>query len=177
MIIEKVKSAEYDRVKAFYYAVIDGFEGMPYHPCWEKDIYPAPEQLKDLIEKGEMFVGTEDNEIICVMALNHDNNESYDNFDWPTKASKDDVYVIHMLATLPKYGKQGKAKEMVRYAIEKAKKENCKVIRLDVLKGNLPANKLYESFDFVKLATVPMYYPDTGWTDFELYELALQEGL
>ena len=29
MIIEKVKSAEYGKVMEFYYAVIDGFEGMP----------------------------------------------------------------------------------------------------------------------------------------------------
>lgn len=33
----------------------------------------------------------------------------------------------------------GKAKEMVQYAIDKAKVENCKAIRLDVLKGNTPA--------------------------------------
>ena len=51
MIIDKIEISEYDRVRAFYHAVIDGFEGMPYHPCWEKDIYPAPGQLKELIAK------------------------------------------------------------------------------------------------------------------------------
>ena len=46
MIIENAKLTEYDRVMAFYYAVIDGFEGMPYHPRWQKDLYPAQETLK-----------------------------------------------------------------------------------------------------------------------------------
>lgn len=45
-----------------------------------------------------------------------------------------------------------------------ARDRQQKVIRLDVLKGNLPAKKLY---------TLPMCYEDTGWTDYELYELVL----
>ena len=78
-----------------------------------------------------------------------------------------------MLAVLPEYGRRGIAKNMVQYAIETAKSRKGKVIRLDVLKGNLPANKLYESMGFIKINTVNMWYPDTGLAEFELYELAL----
>lgn len=39
-----------------------------------------------------------------------------------------------------------------------------------VWKGNLPAEKLYEGFGFKCIATISMYYEDTDWTDFELYE-------
>lgn len=59
---------------------------------------------------------------------------------------------------------------MVRFALAFAKQTGMKTVRLDVWKGNLPAEKLYESSGFKCVAITPMYYEDTGWTDFELYE-------
>ena len=174
MTITKAAPQEYDAVRAFYFEVIDGFEGKEYHPCWEKDIYPAPEQLRSLIEKGELYVGKENGEIISAMAFNHEcNEEGYSQVEWPTKAEKREVFIIHMLATHPSRGQSGVAGIMVRFAIDQARAQNAKAIRLDVLKGNLPANKLYEAAGFQKLQTITLYYPDTGYTDFELYELAL----
>lgn len=62
---------------------------------------------------------------------------------------------------------------MVGFAVDYAKSNGGRTVRLDVLKGNLPANKLYERAGFQKLNTITMYYPDTGNMDFELYELIL----
>ena len=64
---------------------------------------------------------------------------------------------------------------MVQFAIDAARENGQKVIRLDVLKGNVPAEKLYAERGFKYLHTLPMFYEDTGWTDYELYELRLQE--
>lgn len=173
MIIQKAAPEEYDAVRAFYFAVIDGLEGREYRPGWQKDVYPAPDQLRTLIQKCELFVGKEDGRIVSAMAFNHDCNESYGQIEWPVKAAYDEVYVIHMLAVLPPHSRKGLAGEMVRFAIENARAQHGKAIRLDVLKGNIPANRLYEKAGFRKLHTLSMYYPDTGYTDFELYELAL----
>ena len=107
------------------------------------------------------------------MAFNHEcNEEGYSQVKWQTKAEKREVFIIHMLATHPSRGQSGVAGIMVRFAIDQARAQNAKAIRLDVLKGNIPANKLYEAAGFQKLQTVTLYYPDTGYTDFELYELA-----
>ncbi|QQB18031.1 hypothetical protein [Veillonella parvula] len=54
-----------------------------------------------------------------------------------------------------------------------AKENKQKSIRLDVLKGNVPAEKLYSSMSFKYICTLPMYYEDTGLTDYEIYELSL----
>lgn len=168
-----IKADEYDALHSFYFDVIDGFEGKAYHPCWQKDIYPSVEDLHNLIDKGEFYAGTENGKIITAMAFNNDYDAHYDEIEWPTKAERNEIFVLHMLAVLPEYGRRGIAKKMVEYAIENAKSRNGKVIRLDVLKGNLPANKLYESMGFIKINTVKMWYPDTGLAEFELYELAL----
>lgn len=173
MDIEVIKPDEYDDLHAFYFDVIDGFEGKAYHPCWKKDIYPSVEDLHKLIAKGEFYAGKDDGRIITAMAFNNEYDSHYDEFEWPTKANDKEIFVLHMLAVLPDYGRRGIAKRMVGFAIENAKSRNGKAIRLDVLKGNIPANNLYESMGFQKLHTVKMWYPDTGFAEFELYELAL----
>ena len=68
---------------------------------------------------------------------------------------------------------KGRAKQMVRFAVDYARKNRHKVIRIDVLKGNRNAKKLYSGMSFRYLHTLPMFYEDTGWTDFELYEYPL----
>ena len=43
----------------------------------------------------------------------------------------------------------------------------------DVLGGNIPAENLYRGLGFQYLATLQMYYENTGWTAFRLYEYVL----
>ena len=58
----------------------------------------------------------------------------------------------------------------VRFAIDHAKQQRQKAVRLDVLQGNTAAEQLYASLGFRYLHTLPMFYEDTGWMQFELYE-------
>ena len=44
---------------------------------------------------------------------------------------------------------------------------------LDVLEGNLPAKKLYESVGFQYIERMELFYEDTGLAGFWLYELEL----
>lgn len=148
-------------------------KGSKYLPGWEVDIYPSPEFLRDSIQKGNLYIGEMDGQIAAAMAVNHEYNDSYEDFDWPTVAKKEEITVIHALGVHPDFAGHGLAAQMVRQAISVARDNRQKVMRLDVLKGNLPAEKLYERAGFNKLYTLPMFYEDTGWTDYELYELVL----
>ncbi|MEZ7589286.1 GNAT family N-acetyltransferase [Veillonella atypica] len=139
----------------------------------EKRFYPEPEFLLSSISKGELFVGLINNQIMAAMIINHESNEGYNNFNWSTNANEDEVIGIHALGVHPEYAGHGYAKQLVRFAIAYAKQNHQKAIRLDVLKGNVPAEKLYSSMGFKYLHTLPMYYEDTGLTDYELYELPL----
>ncbi len=196
MDIVKATPRQFAAVRAFYFAVIDGLADVEYGPGWEKDIYPAPEYLADAIGAGELYIGVdagdagegvagksgedgeggEGGEIIAAMVLNHHCNEAYRGFSWPTQVAPDEVMVIHTLAVLPQHTGKGYAKQLVRFAIEKARAAGQKAIRLDVLAGNVPAERLYPALGFVYLGTIPMFYEDTGWTDYELYELRLDEA-
>lgn len=173
MIIEKAHIKQFEDVRFFYHSLIDGMQDSKYDIGWKKDIYPEPEFLMNSISKGELFVGLMNNQIIAAMIINHESNEGYNNFNWPTNANKDEVMGIHALGVHPEHAGYGYAKELVRYAIAYAKQNHQKAIRLDVLKGNVPAERLYSSMGFKYLHTLPMYYEDTGLTDYELYELPL----
>ena len=174
MRIEQAKPERFDAVRAFYFDVIDGLATAQYGPGWKKDIYPSPEYLRESLANGELFIGVDDeDEIIAAMVLNHRCNEAYLTYDWPTEAPWDEVLVLHTLAVHPQRAGHGLAKQMVRFAIGRARAQGAKAIRLDVLVGNVPAEHLYPTLGFTHLAVLPMFYEDTGWTDYEIYELAL----
>ena len=173
MIIRKAALTEYPAVRAFYHSLIDGITDRPYGAGWKKDIYPAPDFLMASIRAGELYIGTENETIISSMVLNHESNEGYQKFNWPTKAEACEVTVIHALGVHPSCSRRGYARQLVQFAVETARNGRQKVIRLDVLKGNLPAENLYSSIGFQLLHTLPMYYEDTGWTEYELYEYVL----
>ena len=62
---------------------------------------------------------------------------------------------------------------MVQKAIELGKSAKAKAIRLDVLSGNYPAERLYRKLGFKYVDTVQMFYENSGLTDFLLFEYTL----
>ncbi|MEE8808566.1 MAG: GNAT family N-acetyltransferase [Lactimicrobium sp.] len=173
MKITRAQAEEYQEVSDFYDALIDGLAGSPFDAGWKKGIYPDPAFLKASIAQGNLYLGRINGRIAAAMVLNHQWNEGYDSIKWPTDASPEDITVIHALGVHPYSAHQGLAKQMVRFAINTAREHHQKVIRLDVLKGNVPAEKLYASAGFQYLETIRMFYPDTGMTEYELYEYAV----
>lgn len=173
MDIFKATADQYQNVRGFYHRVIDGIAEMTYGAGWIKDVYPSPEFLRESIDNSELFIATEGEKIVAAMVLNHSGNESYREYSWPTAAADFEVTVIHALGVAPEKAGTGYGRKMVEFAIDTARLNRQKVIRLDVLKGNVPAERLYPGIGFRYLHTLPMYYADTGWTDFELYEYVL----
>ena len=163
--IVKANEDQYEAVRSFYHSLIDALKGSRYDIGWEKDIYPAPEFLKESIESGELYICTDDNHIAGAMVLNHRCNDGYRKFQWQTGAAENEILIIHALGVHPVYSGKGYAKEMVRKAFEIGVSTHQKAIRLDVLAGNVPAEKLYTGLGFKYMDTLKMYYEDTGWMD------------
>ncbi len=173
MYIYQAKPEEYQDIRAFYHSLIDALEGLKYTPAWKKDIYPSPEDLRNATAHGWLYYGKENGRIAASMVLNRKYNEEYNRVLWKADAAPEEILVIHMLGVHRDFIGHGFGKEMVRFAFSLARNTGVKAIRLDVLKGNLPAEKLYESLGFEYITTLPMFYEDTGWTEFELYEYRL----
>lgn len=171
MIITKALPEEYQEVRLFYHSLIDAIEGAVYGPKWQKDIYPAPEDLKSAIGEGALYIGRCGPRIACSMVVNQKYNEAYEKVSWPKALKSDEFMVIHMLGVHSDFTGRGFAGQLVEYAIDLAKTAEMKAVRLDVVSGNLPAVRLYEKYGFGYMTTVSMFYEDTGWMEFDLFEL------
>ncbi len=170
MTISRAEIKEYDAVRLFYHSLIDGLKDSQCLVGWKKDIYPSPSFLMDSISGNELFLCRDDDEIVAAMVLNHRCNEEYKKYRWENETDNSELLVIHALGVHPAHSGKGYAKALVQEAIDIARETGMKAIRLDVLEGNYPAEKLYAGFGFQYKTTLQMFYEDTGWKNFRLYE-------
>ena len=54
--IKKALPEEYDKIRFFYYSLIDSLEGTKYHPMWAKDIYPGSQLRWQSIRSAMMSI-------------------------------------------------------------------------------------------------------------------------
>lgn len=168
--IKAADPSDYARVRDFYYSLIDAMKDAEYKPGWEKDIYPTQEFLTRSIANRELYLGEEDGRLVSCMVVNHEYNDGYQAIRWSVEAKDPELLVIHALGVHPAFSGRGIAKQMVQSVIETAKEDRILTIRLDVLEGNLPAERAYTKLGFQYVDTIRMFYEDTGWTNFRLFE-------
>ncbi len=173
MIVKKAENIDFPTVRQFYYDITDALETYEYALGWTKDVYPAPDYLQASIAAGNLYMVYEEDVLAACMIVNHEYNDGYEAAPWSVDASDDELLVIHALGVMPSHSRHGLAKDMVRFVIEKGRTEGVKTLRLDVLEGNIPAEKVYTALGFQYVSTVRMFYEDTGWTNFRLFELIL----
>jgi ribosomal protein S18 acetylase RimI-like enzyme len=161
---------DYEAVRDFYYELIDEMKDAKFKPGWEKDVYPTQEFLLESIRTKELFYTPDPSNIQACMIVNHRYNEGYKDVKWSVEASEEELLVIHALGVLPRYSGRGIAKQLVQEVIHQAELQNIKTIRLDILDGNIPAEKAYTKAGFQYVTTLRLYYEDTGWTNFKLFE-------
>ena len=171
--VRQAQIDDYDDVEHFYCDLINSMKDSAFKPDWTMGVYPTERLLKDAIINETLFLAYSGNDLAGAMIVNHECEPAYENVKWQTDAKKDETVIIHLLGVAPACQKQGVAKQMMAYVIEKCRNEQIKAIRLDVLKKNIPAAKLYLSAGFTYIDSVKIYYEDTGLADFLLYELTL----
>ena len=168
-----MREKDFTEVKAFYWKLIEQMQGGSYLPGWEKGVYPSDIFLRESLRNRALYMLKCNGNYAAAMVLNHETNEGYSGTAWKVDADKHQVLIVHALGVLPAFQGKGVAKHMVKEVIRIAGERHQRAIRLDVLNGNVPALKLYESMGFEHRRTTQMFYEDTGWTDYLLYELVL----
>lgn len=173
LTIRNARKDEFDKVRKFYYSLIDAMQGAEYKPGWQRDVYPSQQLLWDALCTETLYIGEQDGEVVSCMVVNHQYNSAYNNVEWSVNVSDDKLLVIHALGVHFDFSGKGLAKEMVKWVFNMAREKGIQVLRLDVLEGNLPAEKVYTAVGFKHIDTLQMFYEDTGWTSFKAYEYIL----
>ena len=173
MTFRRAKSEEFERIRDFYWALIDVMEGKEGDPGWRRGIYPSDDELRGALSKGQLYLLEDGDTVAASVIVNHDRNEGYAGLPWRVDAQGDEVVVLHALGVDPAIQGRGVAGRVVDGFMALAREQGAKCVRLDVLSGNRSAERIYRRAGFEFIAAKNMFYEDTGWTEFLMFELEL----
>jgi len=180
MLIEKATEKDIDELEKMYYAVTEHLENTINYPAWINGLYPTRSTFEDAVNKETMYVarkgdGTDDkdNGIIAGMILKSEEEPEFSGIKWQIEADASEIYALCTLAVSLGFNGCGIGKAMVRFALDLAKKNGKKSIRLDVTELNTAAIALYEALGFKYIDTIDEgeeYEREYGQRIFRLYE-------
>lgn len=171
MIFRKAEKEDFYKIRSLYWNLIDQERDDPSFPHWKKGIHPSDEMIQNSIEREELYVLADGDEIVACVIVNDEKVEGY--ADAPWQIDSDEVIVLHVLAVHPNHRGKGLARKLVEGVIEQEKKAGKKAFRLDVIENNTTAEKLYQKLGFQYVQTKTLYYDVVGEMTFKLYELVL----
>ena len=173
MTIRRAEESDYEAVQSFYDRLSDDLEKEPYHPCWQKGVYPNEAYLRGAIGAGELRLAEVQGQIAAAMVLNALANEGYLQGEWNVDAGPGEYGVIHTLGVGTAYRRCGIGRQMIQHALSLFAAAGYKAVRLDLIDHNLPAAPVYTKAGFCACGSVRLFYDAVGWRTFYLFEYAL----
>lgn len=140
---------------------------------WEKGVYPSDSFLKDALKRAELYTLTDADTLCACVILNSAYNEGFVGCPWSLNCVPEDVLIPHALAVNPTLQGRGVGKIVAENILALARAQNKKAVRLDVLSACKASERLYTACGFRFVEAKTMYYEDTGWTEFKMFELNL----
>lgn len=148
MEILKCGIDQLDSIAEFYDMVTEYLEENINYPKWVRGEYPGRESVKKAIEEGVQYACVDSGRTVGAFILNDNPQGDYSVGEWMLDAADGEYLVIHTLAVAPDSYGRGIGVFMVNYCLDKASKDGCKAVRLDVVPDNVPARRLYEKTGF-----------------------------
>lgn len=173
MKIRKAVESDIDQVETLYDKLCDYLVDHGNYPGWKKGIYPSRKDAERGWCENVLFVVEKEDKIVATFVLRHEPEDGYKNVKWLTPDDYSKIYVLYTLAVDPNHLMSGIGTEILKFIESLAKSEGCISLRLDVVKGNLPAELLYQKNGFQFIDTVSLGYEEYGLPWYNLYEKIL----
>ena len=161
MKYSKATINQFETVFSVYSAAIDTMEKEGIHQ-WD-EIYPTTIEIGGDIQKNQMYIGKEGQDIAVCFTLSEECDEEYKNGSWQWPDSR--FIVIHRLCVNPNYQNQGIAAKTLEFIEKTAKLQGYESIRLDCFTQNPYSRKLYDKAGYLVVG-----YADWRKGRFELRE-------
>lgn len=174
--LDKAKREEVEKILELYNELLDSMEEDINYPKWTKGLYPNLDYLIQMQENGCLYVAKQDNKIISSMILNNNMIEDYNKVPWSKILPKEKIMTIHTYMVSDKLRGQGLGLKVLELVKKLAIKEGIEAIRIDTIKGNEPAVKLYERAGFTNLGMHELHYEETDERFFTMFEYNLEEN-
>lgn len=131
--------------------------------------YPSKNQFITDVDRKELYVFKQKNNIIGCIVLSVLMDEEYKTVKWLTKNNMN-LY-IHRLGVDPKHQGQGFAQQLMDFAENYARTNHFASIRLDTFSQNKRNQYFYEKRGYQKLGDI--HFPNQSKHPFHCYELVL----
>lgn len=171
--IEKAVESDLDSIGKLYEDICGYLETHRNYPGWKKGVYPIRQDAEKGLAADALYIARIGAETAGTIILNHEPEAGYRNGKWLTTDDYRYICVIHTLTVHPDFLKCGIGTELLMFAEQVAREEQCISIRLDVVKENIPAEQLYQKCGYQPAGTVSLGYEADGIPWFNLYEKLL----
>ncbi len=131
---------------------------------WNR-FYPGPETISADIRNRNLYICHDLGIIQGMIVLNQDQAEEYNSIDWKHGSGK--ILVVHRLAVHPVFQNRGIGKQLMEYAIERARVEGFGSLRLDVYSDQPAAGKLYRNMGFREAGSFHFPFQESPFICFE----------
>lgn len=173
MLLEKAGEKDIAAVSALYDAICDWLETHENYPHWKKGVYPSRQDAEEGVRSGTLYVCREGGAVIGSVRLSHEPEAGYAGTVWGTADDYARILVVYSLAVDPAHLRTGVAGAMMAEAEKLAGAQGCIAMRLDAVKGNVPAERLYARCGFRFVTTKSLGYEAYGLPLFDLFEKIL----
>ena len=168
MVIKKCNDSMVQQVGAFYDKIVVWLDSTINYPKWKYKEYPTEASVKLKVSEGSQYICEEDGKIIGAFVLNTDPQGNYAKGKWSQNIPLGEYMILHTLAIDYDIQKKGLGTQVVQFCINKAKADGYKALRVDIVPGNIPAQKLYEKNGFKYVGDEDL---DRGFDDIPLFSL------
>lgn len=164
-----------DEVGMIYERIHEDLSQTVNYPRWPRGIYPTEESAQEAIDKNELYILKDHQQIIGLVILNQEQDLGYENVDWQVEAKDYEVMVIHTLAIDPRFKGKGYAGIMIQKIKQFAVQKHCLALRLDLTQGNVPARNLYQKHGFYFTGIADLHRQSAGIDYSEMFEYNLKK--
>ena len=164
---QPVPSEIYEKV---YSDVHDAEEGGRITTGWIRSIYPIRETAEAALERDDLFVLTEDGDVVGTAIINQIQVDVYNGAPWENETDDSDVCVLHTLAVSPFAGGKGYGKAFIRFYEEYAAERGCHELRIDTNARNKTARSMYKKAGYKEIDIVPTVFNGIPGIDLVLME-------
>ena len=115
---------------------------------WMRDVYPTTKTAEEALQRGDLFVGTDDDSIFGTAIINQQQVAEYENGRWEYAAGEREIMVLHTLVIDPELTGRGYGKSFVEFYEAYALSRGCRYLRMDTQVINKNARAMYKKLGY-----------------------------
>lgn len=172
-MIRRVTASDIPAVAAIYDKLHTEEEAGNVTIGWIRGVYPTEDTARQALRRDDLFVQEDGGRIVGAAIINQAQVDAYSGGPWAYEAEDTEVMVLHTLVIDPDSAGKGYGKAFVAYYEHYARKEGCRVLRMDTNSRNTRARAMYEKLGYREAGIVPCNFNGIAGVGLVLLEKIL----